>query len=213
MGQDCRGCSIARSYIRSRAGCDLAAQSRFGNFNTAANWTPATVPTGTAFFGTSNTTNLSFTPSTTNVGGFIFNAGASNYTFVSGFTLINFNGAGIVINGGSATIKNNFFLNFNSGSTAGSATINNNGNLTFNNSSTAGGATITNTITLALNDQSTAGSATITNNRVLAFNGSSTAGNATITNNGFLLFTGFGTGGMARVINGSAGTIDLSLHF
>jgi hypothetical protein len=41
-----------------------------GNFNTAANWTPATVPKGTAFFGTSNTTNLSFTPSTTNVGGF-----------------------------------------------------------------------------------------------------------------------------------------------
>jgi hypothetical protein len=72
-----------------------------GNFNTAANWTPATVPKGTAFFGTSNTTNLfgtsnttnlSFTPSTTNVGGFTFNAGA--YTFVSDFTLINFNGAG-----------------------------------------------------------------------------------------------------------------------
>src|SRR2546429_410205 len=78
-----------------------------GNFSTAANWTPATVPKGTAFFGTSNTTNLSFTPSTTNVGGFTFNAGASNYTFVSDFTLINFNGAGIVINGGSATINNN----------------------------------------------------------------------------------------------------------
>ena len=31
-----------------------------GDFNTAANWTPATVPTGTAFFGTSNTTALSF---------------------------------------------------------------------------------------------------------------------------------------------------------
>ena len=49
-----------------------------GNFNTAANWTPATVPTGTAFFGTSNITNLSFTPSTTNDGGYTFNAGATN---------------------------------------------------------------------------------------------------------------------------------------
>ena len=28
-----------------------------GDFNTGANWTPATVPTGTAFFGTSSTTS------------------------------------------------------------------------------------------------------------------------------------------------------------
>jgi len=50
------------------------------DFDAAANWTPAAVPTGTAFFGTSNTTNLSFSTSNT-IGGWTFNAGASNYTF------------------------------------------------------------------------------------------------------------------------------------
>ena len=75
-----------------------------GNFNTAANWNPATVPTGTAFFGTSNTTALTFSAPTT-VGGWTFNAGASAYTFNNNQSL-NFNGAGIVINGGSAAITN-----------------------------------------------------------------------------------------------------------
>ena len=46
-----------------------------GDFNTAANWTPGTVPTGTAFFGTSSTTALSFAADTT-VNGWTFNAGA-----------------------------------------------------------------------------------------------------------------------------------------
>src|SRR5262245_2651947 len=63
-----------------------------GNFNTAANWTPATVPTGTAFFGASTTTSLSFSANTT-VGRFTFNAGAPAYTFTvpSPFSLT-FNG-------------------------------------------------------------------------------------------------------------------------
>src|SRR5438477_6657366 len=39
-----------------------------GDFNTAANWTPGTVPTGTAFFGTSGVTAVSFSAGTT-VGG------------------------------------------------------------------------------------------------------------------------------------------------
>ena len=64
-----------------------------GNFNTAANWNPATVPTGTAFFGTSNTTALTFSAPTT-VGGWTFNAGASAYTFANNQAL-QFNGAGI----------------------------------------------------------------------------------------------------------------------
>jgi hypothetical protein len=45
-----------------------------GNFNTNANWTPATVPTGTAFFGLSNQNAVSFSPNTTNIGGWTFNA-------------------------------------------------------------------------------------------------------------------------------------------
>ncbi|WP_245331946.1 hypothetical protein [Bradyrhizobium sp. NAS80.1] len=54
------------------------------DFNAAANWSPATVPTGTAFFGTSSTTNLSFSAFNTTIGGWTFNAGASDYTFTAG---------------------------------------------------------------------------------------------------------------------------------
>jgi len=75
------------------------------DFNTAANWTPPTVPTGTAFFGASNITSLSFSANTT-VGGFTFNPGALAYAFTvpSPFSLT-FNGAGI--SGGDVTIINN----------------------------------------------------------------------------------------------------------
>ena len=52
-----------------------------GDFNTAANWTPATVPIDTAFFDTSGTT-LSFSANTTMAD--TFNAGASNYSFSNG---------------------------------------------------------------------------------------------------------------------------------
>jgi autotransporter-associated beta strand protein len=159
------------------------------DFDAAANWTPATVPTGTAFFGTSSTTNLSFSANTT-IGGWTFNAGASNYTFTNGTHLV-FDGAGIVINGGSATITNNLAMFFINSSSAGSATINNLGTMTF-----FGGS-------------ATAGSATIENNAQLAFEFAS-AGSATITNNAMLLFTNSGTGGTARLINAAAGTIDLS---
>jgi len=46
-----------------------------GDFNTSANWTPATVPTGTAFFGVSNQNNVTFSATTTNINSWTFNAG------------------------------------------------------------------------------------------------------------------------------------------
>ena len=64
-----------------------------GNFNSAANWTPATVPTGTAFFGVSNNTTLNFTAETV-FGGWTFNAGASAYTFTNIGQPLQFTGAG-----------------------------------------------------------------------------------------------------------------------
>jgi hypothetical protein len=90
-----------------------------GDYNTAANWNPAAVPTGTASFGTSSVTSVSFSADT-NFGGWTFNSGAPAYTFTNG-QFLNFTGAGIVINGGSASITNNHDLDFNNGSTAGSA--------------------------------------------------------------------------------------------
>jgi outer membrane autotransporter protein len=116
------------------------------NSPTGVNWSPTTIggPTGTATFGTSNTTSISFSANTA-VGGWTFNAGASNYTFTIGspFALI-FNGAGIVINGGSATITNDFVLRFHNSSTAGSATIINNFFMEFLDSSTGGTARLIN---------------------------------------------------------------------
>ena len=107
------------------------------------------VPTGTASFGTSNTTSLSFSANTT-IGGWTFNSGASNYSFTippnPTDVLVVFTGAGIVINGGSASITSNNQLRFINGSTAGSATITINANafnssiVEFRDTSTAGSA-------------------------------------------------------------------------
>jgi hypothetical protein len=107
------------------------------DFNTAGNWSPAVVPTGTAFFGLSNSTTLSFSALNTTIGGFTFNAGASSYSFSLGNNpTLTFTGAGIVVNGGAATFTNNGTLNFNNSSTAGLATITNIGtaSLSFNDS-------------------------------------------------------------------------------
>ncbi len=164
-----------------------------GDFDTGSNWTGGTVPDGTAFFGTSGTTGLSVSTDTT-IGGWTFNSGASNYTFSNNFVTLTFTGAGIVINGGSASITNDGLLNFNASSTAGSASI-------------------TNDLLLFFNDTSTAGSASITNNSELDFVTSSTAGSASITNNSFghtSLFDS-ASGGTARFILNGSGFLDISL--
>ena len=151
------------------------------NYGTGSNWDGGFVPVGTASFGASNTTSLVITSAS--VGGWTFNAGASNYTFdVNG--PLTFTGAGITVNGGSATITSHNNLYFLNSSTAGSATIINNDTLGSSAISTAGNATITNNGTLYFLSTSTAGSATITNNSVLRFRYNSTAGNAAIINNG-----------------------------
>jgi autotransporter-associated beta strand protein len=199
-----------------------------GDFNTNTNWTPGTVPTGTAFFGVSNQNFVAFSANTTTIGGWTFNAGASNYNFsINSNNGITFNGAGIVLNGGAVTITNNTVLDFSSSSTAGRATIINNSNAAgFRGSSTAGNATIINqngavlsfqdsstagNATIVINgtpnsgvqfsDASTAGNAIINNNSQLTFFNNSTAGNATINNDNQLLFQGNSNAGTATIIN------------
>jgi len=176
-----------------------------GTFNTAANWSPATVPTGTAFFDASGTTALSFSTATT-LGGFTLNAGAPAYTFTTGQTLT-FNGAGIVINGGSAAITNSGNVIFVGTGTAGTASIANSGNLQFSVNSTAGNAAITNTGggTVAFLGTSTAGSATITSiSSSIVFFNASTAGSATLNSFGPMDFNGTSTAGNATITNSSA---------
>src|SRR6266540_2342909 len=94
------------------------------NYNSAANWTPATVPVGTASFGATNVPNLTFSSVATGVGGWTFIAGAPAYTFTLGANALLFNGAGIV-NAGSVTINNLISLSFIGPSSAGGAVINN----------------------------------------------------------------------------------------
>jgi autotransporter-associated beta strand protein len=152
------------------------------NFNTAANWTPATVPTGTAFFGASNTTSIAFQPfTTTSVGTLQFNPGAPAYSFTTenGFsTSISITGPGIV----------------NNSSNAPTFIINNQANLTFLNASTAGNATI------------------ITNSGGLTdFIDRATGGNARFITNagGAFDISALSTGGMTAGSIEGAGTFDL----
>ena len=172
-----------------------------GNYNTAANWAPATVPTGTATFGVSNQNAVTIT-AFASVGNWLFTVGASAYTFANNASFV-FTGAGIQINGGSADITNNINLQFTNASTAGSATIVSTGSLLFNDSSTAGNASITNGGSINFNATSSAGSAAITNGGAINFNASSTAGTAatTITNNGALTFNDSSSAGTATITN------------
>src|SRR5262249_50661124 len=172
--------------------------------------TPNTVPTSTASFGPSSQNNVSISSAITTVGGWTFNSGALAYTFVNSI-ILSFTGAGI-INGGSATINNNFgVLDFHNTSTADSATINNSGGLVrFFDSSTAGTAAISTTLNqIQFFNNSTAGNATITNNNGIFFQDNSTAGSASITNNGSanIIFNSASSAGSATITHNSNGTI------
>jgi autotransporter-associated beta strand protein len=181
------------------------------DFNAAGNWSTNAVPTGTATFGVSTSNALSFSADTT-VGGLTFNPGASNYTFTNDHILL-FIGAGIVVNGGSATITNtsNGAIAFSGSSSAGSATIIGHVDF-FGTGATAGTANITtNGGTSHFSTGATAGNATIINNSAgigLAFVGAS-AGNATITTTAGAqtnLLSG-SDGGTARFITEAGGRV------
>jgi autotransporter-associated beta strand protein len=158
-----------------------------GDYNTAANWTPATVPTGTAFFGATSVPNLTFSSAATIVGGWTFNAAAPAYTFTLGANALFFNGAGIVINAGSATISTLSSVNFLGSSSAGSAVINaaNSAVIGFNGTSTAANAVINNDGRVNLGDQAGLGNATIANTGLVNFQIQSRGDNATINNGAF----------------------------
>src|SRR5947208_376142 len=136
-----------------------------GDWNTATNWTPTTIPnspTDTATFATSNITGVSLSGQI-QVSSIVFNTGASAFTITDntfGFTI---SGTGIM-NNSAAT--QNFVLGVNG---AGGF-----GTLDFKNSATAATATVT-----TAGPAQTAGQGGIVN-----FRNSSTADHATIINNG-----------------------------
>ena len=63
-------------------------------YSSPTNWTPATVPTGTAFFGATGVADVGVSGRTV-VGGWTLNAGAPAYTFVVGPGTLTFDGAGL----------------------------------------------------------------------------------------------------------------------
>ena len=91
------------------------------------------MPTGgTATFGASRTTSLSFSAAT--VGGFTINSGT--YDFTNNGRLLSFTGSGITINGGSVTFTGG--SEFYNSSSAGSASFDTTGGgINFWDSSTA----------------------------------------------------------------------------
>lgn len=176
----------------------------FGTFeyNAGANWSTGAVPVDTAIFG-ATTTPLVSIGGFTAVGGWTFTAAAPAYTFMNNVHLT-FTGAGIAINGGSASIASNSFLEFLNASTAGGASITNNSYLDFFHSSTAGSAAILNTGngTLTFNDSSSASGASISNFGTTTFKNTSTAGSAVIVNASALTFNDSSSAGSASINNG-----------
>ena len=159
------------------------------DWNTAANWTPPTVPTGVASFGGSTTTSVTLVGGSANINTIQFNAGAPAYTFTvtgANFTINN----GIINNSSfTPTFTSNGDIIFASSATASGTVINNIDFLDFFNTSTGGNATINNLNNfINFHDTSTAGNATINNNALVNFNDSSSAGNAVISGPGLVQF-------------------------
>jgi hypothetical protein len=171
-----------------------------GDWNTATNWMPMTVPnasTDTATFALSNTTSVSISANT-EVNGITFTAAATNpYTItVSPNLTLTLSGTGITNNSG---IAQNFVthgagqISFTNNATAGSSTIFTNNNGTNN---TEGGHTF-------FFNTSTAGNGTFINRSGTAsgifqgfteFFDTSTAANGTFTNNGSTISNTFDAG-------------------
>jgi len=105
-----------------------------GDWNTAANWTPPTVPNGpadTAQFAVSNTTDISIS-SPIEVNGTQFNPGASAFT-ITAPPMLTFTISGVGITNNSGTTQN--FVTTVDG-------VGNHGSINFSNSATAGNATL-----------------------------------------------------------------------
>jgi autotransporter-associated beta strand protein len=183
-----------------------------GDWNTAVNWTPDTVPNGaldTATFAVSNQTSIIFESFTdTEVNGIVFQTGASSFTITAvQDDSLTFSGTGVKNNSG---VTQNFVtifgghVNFTNEATAGTDVIYTNnadnriGLIYFSGSATAGASTLINNASSSIastqtifDDSSSAGSAMIINAAGTAgapgqtyFQGASTAGNAMIINKG-----------------------------
>lgn len=200
-----------------------------GDWNTAGNWTPATVPSSssdTATFDVSNTTAVSLSASVT-INGILFNPGASPFSIspAPNGTILTFSGLGITNNSG---ITQNFvatgtstargLMIFSSTASAGNGTVFTvqpgapfGGLVEFDGTSTAGAATI-----------DVEGGTTTDNQGNLWFYNSSSAGSATITGHhgttslgGAIYFYNTATAGNANFVveGGASGEVESEQSF
>jgi len=171
-----------------------------GDWGTASNWTPATVPNGpndTATFGVSNITELQTTSEeyfNIEVNGIVFDAGASAFTiFVQDFGSFNHS---LTISGVGITNESGITQNFVADTDDDLVSIE------FTNSATAGNLTVFNIghdATLTFLDSSTAGNSTL-----IATNTSSVGPTISFSNDS--------TGGTARVEVSEDCFLDISTH-
>lgn len=186
------------------------------DYNAAANWGPAGVPTGTATFGATTISDIEFVNPVGSppivIGRFLFTATAPAYTFLLVSDELTFTGEGIV-NNSTATQTlvsgNRSTLRFANSSSAGNASLlaeGSGGIISFEGSSTAATSVITIGAsgfgTLNFSGSSTAASATISNPfGNINFFGTSTAGSAAITNIGGMIFRESSSLGAATITN------------
>ena len=186
------------------------------DWNTAANWTPATVPNGpndVATFGVSSTTDVSITASI-EVNSIVFSPGASAFIITpspaNGAIVLTISGAGITNDSG---ITQNFvtygdedsssFISLTGSATAGSGTI-----LTCNGGPAGGGRG-----QIYFNDTTNAGDATVVSNGgyIFFYDDSSAADGTIIANasdNGFVTMGSASAGNATLIANGGFIEID-----
>jgi autotransporter-associated beta strand protein len=178
------------------------------DWNTATNWTPATVPnapTDTATFGASNTTSV-VTSANVDLASLVFTAGAPSYTIATDRTrTLTFWGEGVRNDSGvQQTFSGGF--SFNESSNAGDNVSYGLGSLSFNDNAIAGSASFNN-IVIEFFDNASADDGAFTNATVV-FHNDSTAGNGTfITGRG----AGNGTGSITFYDTASAGNANFSI--
>lgn len=210
--------------------------TKTGDYNTPFNWSGNEVPNGTATFGSANHHSLTFSEAATAVGGWTFKAGAPHYVFTLGEDqTLDFDGAGIKIAAGGATLKidgANAEVDFETSASAGKAhfTVSDGGELSFAGRAGSAHINVDATSNLDFSSVGTAENATIVSNGAIAFTGSSNADHAKITvaggglvfdgtnaehatittEDGTTLFTGASSGGAAHFVTDADGVVDFS---
>lgn len=171
--------------------------SDFGDWNTASNWSPATLPSTTAIFGSTGLTSVNLSSNVT-IGTIQFSDAAQRFDlFVTAFSspvVLDLTADGIIGNAANQTlfVLQRGILVFDNASSAGNVVISQQGGtIQFNGTSTAGTAQITQittAITLAASNMSfagfsTAGSSTINvgSGNTVSLTDASTLGTSTVT--------------------------------